>query len=283
VPEPSDTRSKANVVSSLEATPPDHLERFSDVGGLDAIKHELRDVITLLVDSQEFAAQYRIGWNGVLLHGAPGVGKTLLARACAGELGLAFVYVSTADAVSKWIGEAPSKIDDAFRFAAAHVPCILFFDEFDSLASDRGDEHHLEYRRLTNQLLESLEEYRDVRGLVVMAATNAYDCLDPAVVRAGRFDRHIEIPMPDLDARIAILQVHLNGRRVADDVNPRELAELTEGWSAADLQAVVESASVACATEATQRHAVVPIDRARLFEHVQRRMASLPPSAPDKV
>jgi ATP-dependent 26S proteasome regulatory subunit len=216
----SDKRSKPAVVSTLEATPPDQLERFADVGGLDAIKQELRDVITLLVDPQEFAAQYRIGWNGVLLHGAPGVGKTLLARACAGELGLAFVYVSTADAVSKWIGEAPSKIDDAFRFAADHVPCILFFDEFDSLASDRGDEHHLEYRRLTNQLLESLEEYRGVRGLVVMAATNAYDCLDPAVVRAGRFDRHIEIPMPDLDARVAILQVHLNGRPVADDVNP---------------------------------------------------------------
>src|SRR5207253_7150317 len=108
---------------------------------------------------------------------------TLLARATAGELDLQFVYVATADAVSKWIGEAPGRIDHAFAFAAQHAPCLLFFDEFDSLASRRDGDQHLEYRRLTNQLLASLEEHHGTDGLVVMAATNAYSELDPAVIR----------------------------------------------------------------------------------------------------
>src|SRR5207245_2317332 len=131
-PTAAPARAKTASNESLEAVAPEGLPRFADVGGLDALKEELRTTVELLLDPTGVARQYRIEWNGVLLHGPPGTGKTLLARATAGELGLRFVYVATADAVSKWIGEAPGRVDHAFTFAADHAPCLLFFDEFDS-------------------------------------------------------------------------------------------------------------------------------------------------------
>jgi|GEM_PF-3849987 len=251
--------------ADFEITKPEELERFADVGGMDATKEELRDTLAIVLDKTGIAAAYDIEWNGVLIYGPPGVGKTLLARATAGELGLHFVYVSTADIVSKWIGEAPRKIDTAFAFAARHTPCLLFFDEFDSLASERGDSHHLEYRRLTNQLLESLEKYRETSGLIVMAATNAYDSLDPAVIRPGRFDRHIRVDLPDLAARRAILWVHLRHRPVGDDLNVEELAQLSEGLTGAAIESVVEQAAIETAARATQQHHILPIPQARLL------------------
>lgn len=251
--------------TGLEVTKPEELETFAAVGGLDAVKEELRTAMRLLFDASGLAAQYDIDWNGVLLHGAPGVGKTLMARACAGEMKVGFVYVSTADVVSKWIGAGPGRVDAAFEFAKRHTPCILFFDEFDSIAANRGDEQHVEYRRLTNQLLASLEEHRDDRGLVVMAATNAYEELDPAVIRPGRFDRHIEIPLPDLEARLAILRVHLQARPLAEDVDLDALALSTEGWTGARIEALCDAAALECAAEATRISRLVPITQAHLL------------------
>jgi transitional endoplasmic reticulum ATPase len=251
--------------SGLEVTKPEELETFASVGGLEVVKAELRTAMRLLFDTSGLAAQYDIDWNGVLLHGAPGVGKTLMARACAGEMNVGFIYVSTADVVSKWIGAGPGRVDAAFEFAKRHTPCILFFDEFDSIAANRGDEQHVEYRRLTNQLLASLEEHREERGLVVMAATNAYEELDPAVIRPGRFDRHIEIPLPDLEARLAIFRVHLHSRPLADDVDLDALALATEGWTGARIEALCDAAALECAAEATRISRLVPITQDRLL------------------
>ncbi len=256
-------------VTGLEVARSETLPTFADVGGMESVKEQLRTALLLLLDSSGLAAQYEIDWNGVLLHGAPGVGKTLLARACAGEMKINFVYVSTADVVSKWIGAGPGKVDGAFAFARKHTPCILFFDEFDSIAANRGDEHHVEYRRVTNQLLASLEEYRDERGLVVMAATNAYGELDPAVIRPGRFDRHIEITLPDLEARRAIFAVHLGSRPLADDVDLDELALRTEGWSGARIETACDDVAITCAAEATRISRLVPIAQARLIAAIE--------------
>lgn len=263
------TNAKRTTAESLDAIAADQLPRFADVGGFDALKEELRTTVQLMLDPHGLAEQYRIEWNGVLLHGPPGVGKTLLARATAGELGLNFVYVSTADAVSKWIGEAPGRVDHAFTFAAQHTPCLLFFDEFDSLATNRDSDQHLEYRRLTNQLLASLEEHHGTDGLVVMAATNAYDQLDPAVIRPGRFDRHIAIGLPDVEARRAIFGVHLRGRPLGDDVNVDDLALLTEGCSGAAIEAAIEAAAVETASKAVKLGSTVPIRQSTVIAHLE--------------
>jgi SpoVK/Ycf46/Vps4 family AAA+-type ATPase len=254
---------------TLEAIPPDRLPRFADVGGFDALKQELRTTVELLLDRTGVAQTYRIEWNGVLLHGPPGVGKTLLARATAGELELAFVYVATADAVSKWIGEGPARIDHAFTFASQHAPCLLFFDEFDSLASRRESDEHLEYRRLTNQLLASLEEHHGTPGLVVMAATNTFAELDPAVIRPGRFDRIIEIGLPDVEARRAIFGVHLRGRPLDTDVNVDDLALLTEGCTGAAIESAIDAAAVETAGKAVKVGATVPISQRALLDHLE--------------
>lgn len=263
-------RKRPVIESTLECVPPDRLPRFYNVGGMQQVKEELLETLRVVLDDTGIAQQYEIEWNGVLLHGPPGVGKTLLARATAGELGIGYIAVNTADVVSKWIGEGPGKVDAAFRFAKKHTPCVLFFDEFDSLAAHRDGDSHVEYRRLTNQLLESLEEYRNEHSLVVMAATNAYDTLDPAVIRAGRFDRHIEVTLPDREARGAILTVHLGSRPVADDINIDELAELSEGLTGADLETIIDEAALEAASDAVEQHLTIRITQASLLQRLQR-------------
>jgi SpoVK/Ycf46/Vps4 family AAA+-type ATPase len=262
-------KARPEAAETLEAIPPEQLPRFADVGGFDALKQELQTTVSVLLDRSGVAQTYRIEWNGVLLHGPPGVGKTLLARATAGELGLGFVYVATADAVSKWIGEGPARIDHAFTFASNHTPCLLFFDEFDSLASRRESDEHLEYRRLTNQLLASLEEHHGTQGLVVMAATNTFDELDPAVIRPGRFDRIIEIGLPDVEARRAIFGVHLRGRPLDADVNVDDLALLTEGCTGAAIESAIDAAAVETAGKAVKVGATVPISQRALLDHLE--------------
>src|SRR5919199_2395658 len=192
--------------SEFRVERPDELVTFADVGGMEPLKQEVRDSVGLLLEHPDEAERYGIEWNGILLHGAPGVGKTFFAQAIAGEYRLNFIHVSTGDLVAGIQGQSAKNIDKAFQTALDNLPCVLFFDEFDSVARRRSDTPDQESRRTVNQLLTSLEAHRDEDGLLVMAATNDLEHLDEAVIRPGRFDRHIRIDLPDAAARRADLQ-----------------------------------------------------------------------------
>jgi len=178
---------------NFEVQPPDELTTFADVGGMEPIKQEVRDTVGLMLEHPDDAERYGIEWNGILLHGPPGVGKTFFAEAIAGQYGLNFIHVSTGDLVSSLQGGSAQNIDKAFDTAMQNLPCLLFFDEFDSVAQRRTGTPDQESRRTVNQLLTALEEHRDERQLLVVAASNEIEHLDPAVIRPGRFDRHIRV------------------------------------------------------------------------------------------
>ena len=251
--------------SRFKVERPDQLPNFADVGGMRQLKELLSDTFGLILAFSQQAERYRINFNGILLHGPPGVGKTYLARATAGEFGLNFVRVITGDLISKWLGESAKNVAGAFQFAAANVPCVLFFDEFDSVASRRDDEPDSESRRVVNQLLSSLEEYRKVRELIVMAATNRLERLDAAAVRPGRFDKHVRVDLPDREARLAVLAAQLRDRPVAADLDLETVADRTGGVTPAVLAAVVEEAALAALRESTTTNQDVPITTTRLL------------------
>ena len=229
---------------NFEVIPPDELTTFEDVGGMERLKHEIRDTVGLLLKHPDRAEQYGIEWNGILLHGPPGVGKTFFAQAIAGEYGLNFIHVSTGDLVSSLVGGSSQNIDKAFQTAMDNLPCLLFFDEFDSVAQRRDNTPDQESRRTVNQLLTSLEAHRGERGLVVMAATNSIEHLDQAVVRPGRFDRHVRIDLPDADARRAIFEEELEDRPAARDIDLEDLVRRTEGMTPAAIEKVVDMAAL---------------------------------------
>jgi len=228
---------------------PGSLPSFRAVGGMSALKKELQDTLGLELAYPDKADEYRITWNGILMYGPPGVGKTFIAKAAAGEFGLNFLPVPAAAIASSFRGESPKNIEQAFQTAVQNLPCILFFDEFDGIAQRRDDFPDQEARRTIDQFLQSLEKYRSIRELVVMAATNDLNSLDPAVIRAGRFDRHIRVDFPDADARKAILGVQLAKRPVDDGLDLEELARRAEGRSSASIGQAVEAAAL----EAFQR------------------------------
>ncbi|MFL5843933.1 MAG: AAA family ATPase [Solirubrobacteraceae bacterium] len=248
----------------FEVQSPDGLVTFEDVGGMDKLKQEVRDSVGLLLEHPEQADRYGIEFNGVLLHGAPGVGKTYFAQAIAGEYRLNFIHVSTGDLVAGIQGQSAKNIDKAFQTALDNLPCVLFFDEFDSVAQRRGENPDQESRRTVNQLLTSLEAYRDQDGLLVMAATNNLEQLDPAVIRPGRFDRHIRLDLPDAPAREAILRSELDDRPVADDIDLAELVRRTEGMTPAAIEKVVDAAALAVFREAAQTGEQLELDETHL-------------------
>ena len=222
----------------------DGLPTFEDVGGMEELKREIRETVGLLLQHPDDAERYGIEWNGILLHGPPGVGKTFFARAIAGEYGLNLIHVSTGDLVSSLAGGSQKNIEKAFDTALAHLPCLLFFDEFDSVAQRRDTTPDQESRRTVNQLLTSLEAHRDERRLLVMAATNSLEHLDRAVVRAGRFDRHVRIDLPDAEARRQVFEVELDERPVAPDIDLDELVQRTEGLTPAAIEKIVDAAAL---------------------------------------
>jgi transitional endoplasmic reticulum ATPase len=253
----------------FEIQRPDELVTFADVGGMDRLKQEVRDTVGLLLEHPEEADRYGIEWNGILLHGAPGVGKTYFAEAIAGEYRLNFIHVSTGDLVAGVQGQSAKNIDKAFQTALDNLPCLLFFDEFDSVAQRRSDTPDQESRRTVNQLLTSLEAYRDQDGLVVMAATNNMEHLDPAIVRPGRFDRHIRIDLPDAAARRAILQAELDDRPVADDIDLEDLVRRTEGMTPASIEKVVDAAALAVFREVAQSGEQLALDETHLLSALE--------------
>jgi transitional endoplasmic reticulum ATPase len=237
---------------NFEVEDPDELVTFEDVGGMDELKQEVRDTVGLMLQHPDDAERYGIEWNGILLHGPPGVGKTFFARAIAGQYGLNLIHVSTGDLVSSLVGGSQQNIEKAFDTALQHLPCLLFFDEFDSVAQRRDNTPDQESRRTVNQLLTSLEAHRDERRLLVMAATNSIEHLDPAVIRPGRFDRHIRIDLPDAEARRAIFLTELDDRPVAPNVDLDDLVRRTEGMTPAAIEKVVDSAALEVFRRATQ-------------------------------
>lgn len=268
----------------LKVIAPENLPTFTDVGGMDEVKQQLRETVGLLVSHGDLARRYGIDWNGVLLYGPPGVGKTFMAKAAAGEFGLSFIDVRVADLLSSYVGESSKQVASVFGAAAKHRPCILFFDEFDSVAQRREDASwDRESTRVVNQLLRELESAREVPDLIVMAATNHKATLDEAVIRPGRFDRHIEIPLPDDRARLRVFEAQLAGRPVEGDIDLQGLVQRTSGMSAADISAVVNGAAL----EAMRRSiaggdasggAEVPIDEAALVQALEELRAKVKPS-----
>ncbi|MDA4131183.1 MAG: AAA family ATPase, partial [Thaumarchaeota archaeon] len=218
--------------------------RWASIGGLDSTKKELKEAV-------EWPMKYpdlynTIGYSmpkGILLYGPSGTGKTLLAKAVATESEANFISVRGPELLSKWVGESERGIREVFRRARQASPCIIFFDEIDSLAPVRGlggDSQVSE--RVVSQLLTELDGIQSLSGVVVLAATNRMDMLDPAILRAGRFDKLLFIPQPDRNARRQILEIHTHGKPLVAGIELDRLAELTDGLSGADIVVVVNTA-----------------------------------------
>ena len=254
----------------FEVEPPDGLPDFADVGGMNPLKEEVRDTVGLMLQHPDDAERYGIEWNGILLHGAPGVGKTFFARAIGGEYDLNLMHVSTGDLIGGIVGQSAQNVDKAFETALDNLPCLLFFDEFDSVAQRRDNNPDQESRRTVNQLLTSLEAHRGERRLLVMAATNSLEHLDPAVIRPGRFDRHIRIDLPDGQARRAIFVAELDERPTAAAVDLDELVARTEGMTPAAIAKIVDSAALETFRAATRSGREVLLDTTHLLAAIER-------------
>ncbi|MCE4611508.1 MAG: proteasome-activating nucleotidase [Desulfurococcales archaeon] len=220
--------------------------RFGDVGGLREQIRELYEVVVLPLKKPELFREMGIEPpKGVLLYGPPGTGKTLLAKAVAGETNATFIRVVASELVNKFIGEGARLVREIFRLAREKAPSIVFIDEIDAIASrrlDLGTSGDREVQRTLVQLLAEMDGFDPLGNVKVIAATNRIDLLDPAILRPGRFDRIIEVPLPDRDGRLEILRIHTRNVRLAADVNLARIAEITEGFSGADLKAVVTEA-----------------------------------------
>jgi transitional endoplasmic reticulum ATPase len=254
----------------FQVQPPEELPTFEDVGGMDRLEQEIRETVGLLLQHPDDAERYGIEWNGILLHGPPGVGKTFFAGAIAGEYGLNFIHVSTGDLVSSLVGGSSQNIQKAFDTALQNLPCLLFFDEFDSVAQRRDNSPDQESRRTVNQLLTSLEGSRGDRGLLVMAATNSIEHLDPAVIRPGRFDRHIRIDLPDGEARRAILLAELDDRPTAEATDLDTLVQRTEGMTPAAIEKVVDMAALDVFRKAAETGEQLELDTEHLLAAIER-------------
>ncbi len=220
---------------------------FADVAGVDEVKEELEEVVDFLKDPRRFTAIGARIPKGVLLYGPPGTGKTLLARAVAGEAGVPFFSISGSDFVEMFVGVGASRVRDLFEQGKKHAPCIIFIDEIDAVGRQRGaglGGGHDEREQTLNQLLVEMDGFNGNEGIIVIAATNRPDILDPALLRPGRFDREVTVDAPDVLGREQILQVHVKGKPLASDVDLKVVARRTPGFTGADLANVVNEAAL---------------------------------------
>ncbi|MCD6348294.1 MAG: CDC48 family AAA ATPase [Candidatus Korarchaeota archaeon] len=220
--------------------------KWDDIGGLENVKEELRMAVEWPLKYPElFEASGAKQPKGILLYGPPGTGKTLLAKAVANESEANFIGVKGPEILSKWVGESEKAIREIFRKARQAAPAIIFFDEIDSIAPVRGSAGDSRVtERIISQLLTEMDGLEELRKVVVIAATNRPDLLDPALLRPGRFDRLIYVPPPDYKARVEILKIHSRDKPLAEDVNLEELAKRTEGYTGADLENLVNTAAL---------------------------------------
>lgn len=223
---------------------------FEDVAGLAEEKEDLQEIVDFLKNPEKYTSLGARIPKGVLLEGAPGTGKTLLAKAIAGEAGVPFYSISGSDFVEMFVGVGASRVRDMFEEAKRNSPCIVFIDEIDAVARRRGTGvggGHDEREQTLNQLLVEMDGFGVNEGIIVMAATNRADVLDPAILRPGRFDRKITVARPDVRGREDILAVHARKKPLGDDVNLREIAQTTAGFSGADLENLLNEAAIRAA------------------------------------
>jgi cell division protease FtsH len=221
--------------------------KFKDVAGVDETREELIDIVNFLKDNGQYQQMGARMPRGVLLVGDPGTGKTLLAKAIAGEAGVPFFSTAGSEFVEMFVGVGASRVRSLFKKARSKAPCIIFIDEIDAAGRKRnssGGGGDMEADQTLNQLLVEMDGFTGAEGIVVLGATNRVDVLDPALTRSGRFDRHVTVPRPDVKGRLEILKVHIDGRRVAADVNLMDIAKSTPGLVGADLASVVNEAAI---------------------------------------
>ncbi|WP_342047431.1 ATP-dependent zinc metalloprotease FtsH [Bacillus sp. OTU530] len=239
--------------------------RFRDVAGADEEKQELVEVVEFLKDPRKFAELGARIPKGVLLVGPPGTGKTLLARAVAGEAGVPFFSISGSDFVEMFVGVGASRVRDLFENAKKNAPCIIFIDEIDAVGRQRGaglGGGHDEREQTLNQLLVEMDGFGANEGIIIVAATNRPDILDPALLRPGRFDRQITVDRPDVNGREAVLKVHARNKPLDDTVDLRAIAARTPGFSGADLENLLNEAALVAARQNKKRIDMTDIDEA---------------------
>ncbi|MEM4488262.1 MAG: CDC48 family AAA ATPase [Desulfurococcaceae archaeon] len=252
--------------------------RWIDIGGLDNIKQELRESIEWPMRYPQVFEKMGIEPpKGILLFGPPGTGKTLLAKAVATESGANFIAIRGPEILSKWVGESEKAIRQIFRRARMVAPAVVFFDEIDSVAAVRGSDPSGVIDRIVNQLLTELDGIQPLRRVVVIAATNRPDLLDPALLRPGRFDKLVYVPPPDYKARVEIFKVHTRKTPLGEDFNLHELAKRTEGYTGADIAAVCKEAAMYALRESFTKAGSLQVVKVEM-RHFLEALNSIPPS-----
>jgi cell division protease FtsH len=258
---------------------------FADVAGYQGVKLEISEVVDFLKSPHRFRDIGAKIPKGILLVGPPGTGKTLLARAVAGEAGVPFLSVSGSDFMEMFVGVGASRVRDLFQTARKQAPAIIFVDEIDSIGRKRGaglGGGHDEREQTLNQMLSEMDGFDPAEGVVIMAATNRPDILDPALLRPGRFDRQVVVPLPDLEERLPILKVHSKDKRIGPDVNLELVARGTPGMSGADLANLVNEAALHAVRRGSQQVEMQDFEAARDRVLMGQRRESLVLSEPEK-
>ena len=243
----------------------DSKTRFTDVAGADEEKEELKELVDFLKNPKKFANMGAKIPRGVLLVGPPGTGKTLLARAVAGEANVPFYSISGSEFVEMFVGVGAGRVRDMFKKAKQNAPCIIFIDEIDAVGRQRGTGiggGHDEREQTLNQLLVEMDGFSGNEGIIILAATNRADVLDPALLRPGRFDRQIQVANPDKKARAEILRVHARNKKFTDDVNFENIAQRTPGFSGAELANVLNEAALLAVRLGHKRITLDDVDEA---------------------